>query len=210
VSSTIANGIALKGSDVFVAGAQANDNFYQWSTRWKNNVTNVETLSETSGYYQASALAWLGTDLYMAGFGGCANFGCNATAVLIKNNISNTISLTDGTKHAEVYCMAFSGNTIYVGGYEKNEVGKYVARYWKISGNTVSSRTVSDGTKNALINGMAVSGDDLFLIGSEFSDAGERKAKCWRAWEGSTTPAYLDLSDYYVPDGYQGFGICIK
>lgn len=208
ISSTLTNGIAVKGSDVYIAGAQANDNFYRWATVWKNNVSSVQTLSSATGYYQANALGWLGNDLYFAASGGCPDLGCISASYLIKNNISNTIALTNGTRESKVSCIAFSGNTVYVGGYEKNQEGKSVAKYWKINGNTVIERTLSDGTKSTAVAGIAVSGDDIFLVGTEVGSA--IKAKCWRAYEGFANPAFWDVSDNYVPTGYEANGIYIK
>ncbi|MCW3116480.1 MAG: hypothetical protein JWM28_562 [Chitinophagaceae bacterium] len=210
ISSTRANGVAFKDGNILIAGAQANDNFFQWATWWKNDTATSEILSPVNGFYATTSITVRGTDIYYTGYGGCPNIGCNATAFLWKNDGGNTIRLTDGSRDAQAQCIAFSGSTIYIGGYEKNEVGRNVAKYWRIDGSTIREKTLSDGTKISRVNGIAVSGDDIFLIGSELSDAGDRKAKCWRAYEGAAKPLSLDASDYYLPQGREGHGIYIK
>lgn len=203
ISSTRAFGLVLKGQDVIIAGSQANDNQNTWATYWKNSVTDAVPLSPITGYCEATAVALQGTDLVFAGYN-------KNIAQFWTGDLARIISLTDGSREARASCMAVSGNIIYVAGYEKNEAGRDVAKYWKIDGNTVSARTLSDGAKSTVVNGLAVSGDDLFLVGSELSDAGVRKATCWRAYEGLSTPAYLDLSETYVAGGTEGYGIYIR
>lgn len=210
ISSTRANGIALKGTDVIIAGAQANDNSYQWASTWKNGVANASALSPSNGHYEANVVVLHGNDLYYSGYGGCPNIGCNAQAYVWINDADHKIVLTDGTKDAQATCIAFSGDVLYVGGYEKNEAGIYVATYWKVNGNTITSYSVSDGVTSAIINGIAVSGDDIFLVGNENNNSGTSKAKCWRAYHGSANVISIDASAYYLPNGYEAYGIAIK
>lgn len=210
ISSTRANGITLKGTDVIIAGAQANDNSFQWATNWTNGVTNVSSLSPSDGHYASNALVLHENNMYYAGYGGCPNIGCNAKAYVWINNAGHKIELTDGTKDAQATCMAFSGDVLYVGGYEKNEAGVYVAKYWKVNANTVSSYEVSNGITSAIVNGIAVSGDDIFLVGNENNNSGTSKAKCWRAYHGSGKQIFVDASAFYLPGGYEANAIAIK
>ncbi|MBL0745676.1 Ig-like domain-containing protein [Chryseolinea lacunae] len=210
-SSSVANGIILKGNDVLVAGGQANDKGYRWSALWKNSLDDVAVLSETTGFYEATAIGQRGDDVYLAANGGCADVGCNARAVLLKNDAAHSIPLTDGAFYAQTSCIAFSGDAIYVGGYEKNAAGRPVAKYWKIVGNTVSAHVLEDGTKNSSVHGIAVMDNDVFLVGDEVGDdSKDPVARCWRVYEGVTPAATLDLSDYYVSDGHRANGICIR
>jgi len=213
ISATSASGIALNGNDIIVTGAQTTDNTYRWSTFWKNDLTNampLTTPSGTSTFDEATAVKLHGTDLFFTGYTACGDYGCVPTAKLWKNNMNNVIEITDGTKAAKAYCVAFSGDTIYVGGYENNEAGKRVAKYWKIANGHISSRTLSDGTIDTEVDGIDVAGNDIFLIGTQITDVGSSTAKCWRAYEGFPTGPSLDLSDFYVRDGYTGSAICVK
>ena len=58
ISSTIADGIAVNGSDVIVAGARANDNFYRWAIGWKNDVGHGGLLGLAAR--NALSAAWRG------------------------------------------------------------------------------------------------------------------------------------------------------
>ena len=133
-ASTNAYGIACNGSDIVVAGATAHDQYFRWANLWTNTFTNTASLSPLNGFYEARAVQLHGADTWFTGYGGCPDYGCNATAFVWKNDMGNATALTDGTRDAQAYCMAFSGDVLYVGGYERNDAGKYVAKYWKISG----------------------------------------------------------------------------
>jgi hypothetical protein len=211
ISSTMAYGIAINGSDVVVAGARANDNLYQWSIGWKNDVSHGTTLSPVDGFYSAASVASHGNDIYFVGSGGCANFGCNAKAYIWKNDISQTTPLTDGTADARATCMAFSGDTLYIGGYIQNASNKKIATYWRVIGNQASSpRFLSDGTNDCTVNGIAVSGNDIFLVGMAIPYSGGSSAAAWRSYEGASVPISIDATGYYVANGNVAWGVYVR
>jgi hypothetical protein len=211
ISSTMAYGIAVNGSDVIVAGARANDNFYQWAIGWKDDVGHGTTFSAVDGFYSASAVVVRGSDTYFVGSGGCANYGCNATAYIWKNDMTHTIQLTDGSRDARATCMSFSGDTLYVGGYIQNASGRKIATYWRVVGNQVSApRSLSDGVNDCTVNGIAAAGNDIFLVGMSIPTSGPGSAAGWRAFEGASTPMSLDMTGYYVANGYAAWGVYVK
>jgi hypothetical protein len=211
ISSTTAYGIAINGDNVIVAGARANDNFYRWSIGWKNDVDHGTILSPVDGYYEAMAVTVHGGDNYFVGYGGCANYGCNATAYVWKNDMSHTIPLTNGSTDAQATCMSFTGDTLYVGGYQRNAAGKKIATYWRVVGNQVSSpRSLSDGANDCTVNGIAAIGNDIFLVGMSVPSAGGGSAAGWRTYEGGLTPMFVDVTSYYLPYGYAAWGIYVR
>ncbi|AOM79699.1 hypothetical protein [Pedobacter steynii] len=107
-----ANGIAVSGTDVYVAGKGKNEN-------------GKETILATGT--SAKAISVSGNDVYVAGFERNPE-GINI-AVSWKNG--QPTRLTDGKEGAGVSAMSVSGQDVYVAGYLEGK-----ATYWK-NGNAV-------------------------------------------------------------------------
>lgn len=207
VVSAYANAITLSNGNVYVAGTQANDNFYSVSKYWINNFNQGTALTGGS-FAQSNGIAVQGNNVYVAGADGCANYGCISTAKLWKNNSSNAISLTDGSLSATAYCVAVSGNTVYASGYEFNLLGKRVAKLWVINGSSVEALQITDGNADAVIRSMVIVGDDIFLAGWEIDNStGNRNAKYWRVYNKLVLPIPL-ISGY--PESSEANGIFVQ
>jgi len=202
-----ANAIIVSNGNVYVAGTQANDNFYSVSKYWINNF-NQGTALTSGSFAQSNGIAVQGNNIYIAGADGCANFGCITTAKLWKNNSSNAISLTDGGTSATAFCVAVSGNTVYAAGYEFNSFGKRVAVLWIINGSSVEALRITDGKADAIIRSMAIVGDDIFLAGWEMDNSNDyRNAKYWRVYNRLVLPISL-ISVY--PESSEADGILVQ
>lgn len=204
VVSAYANAIVLSNDKVYVAGTQANDNFYSVSKYWVNDF-NQDTALTSGSFAQSNGIAIQGNNIYIVGANGCGNAGCTSTAKLWRNNSSNALSLTDGSTSAMAYCVAVSGNTVYVAGYELNSSEKRVAKLWITNGNSVETLPITDGQEDAIIRSIAIAGDDIFLAGWEMDNlTGNRNAKYWRVYHKMILPIPL-ISVY--PESSEANGI---
>ncbi len=207
--STEAYGIALSGSNIFVAGLQAYDNNYNIVKYWQNNFNvGVEVTHDTWGI--ANDIALRGNEVILAGFDGCPNFGCTRTAKLWNTVASNVVFLTDGLLDAEAACLSVSGSTIYAAGYEKNLAGFYVAKCWIVNGIDVNAITVTGGETDAMIKDIFIKDDEIFLAGYEVDPQTHiRNARYWRVYHNMVLPV---TDQTYSPAwGYsQANGIFVK
>jgi hypothetical protein len=210
IASTQAFSVALSGNDVIIAGSRANNNFERWGAYWKNDFINETPLSSGYNHYQAQAVAVNGSDVYIAGYGGCPDIGCIKSAKLWKNSITNMVTLTSGSTEAQAAAIALSNEIAYVCGYEKNSQGKYIARYWKIEGNNVSSYALTDGTYDAMAKAITVTGEDIFVAGFETDNSGKKVAKYWRAYKGMSWVTNLKSSQLYGQRDSEANGIFVK
>lgn len=207
VVSANANAIVYSNDNVYIAGSQANDNFYSVSKYWINNFNKATTLTKGS-FAECNGIAVQGNDVYLAGADGCPNYECSTTAKLWKNTASNEISLTDGTTSAVAFCVSISGNTVYVAGYEFNSSGKRVAELWIINNNSVETVRITDGQADAMVRSISVVGEDIFLAGWETDNlTGNRNAKYWRVYHKMVLPIPL-ISIY--PESSEANGIFVQ
>jgi Predicted integral membrane proteins containing uncharacterized repeats len=185
-----ANGIALMGSDVYVAGF-VNNGINHVACYWKNGV--VANLTDGAENAAANAIAIRGGDVYIAGHEG-------NMAKYWKNGVP--VHLTNGVNKAAAKSITVSGQDVYVAGFEKH--GNIdVAKYWK---NGIAFN-LTDGTGYARANGVAVEGSDVYVVGVE-SDNGKRVARLWKngtsmfigegAWEGEATAVAVWKNDVHV------------
>jgi len=207
VVEAYANAISLSNGNVYVAGTQANDNFYSISKYWINNFGQSTALTNTS-FAQANGIAVQGTNVYVAGDDGCPNYGCVTTAKVWMNNLTNAITLTDGTVSAAATSVAVSGNTIYAAGYEYNLFGRRVAKLWMVNSGSVEALRITDGKADAMIKAITIVGDDIFLAGFETDNSfGYRNAKYWRVYHKLVLPIPL-ISGY--PESSEASGIFVQ
>lgn len=158
------NGIALNGSDVYIAGYQANDQGEYVATCWKNG--NAIALSDGKKSAEAHAIAVSGNDVYVAGFK--IDEAGKEVAMYWKNG--EPVILPDGCR---ANAIAASGNEVYVAGIDRNEEGANIIVYWK------------NGKAVRLTNGKEVSGAGASVItiaGNDVYIAGylDGKATYWK------------------------------
>lgn len=145
-------GIALSGSDVYVAGYNGNE-----ARLWKNGT--VSSLNNAAGY-RAIAVAVVGTDVYVLGN---SSQSTPARIRLWKNGVSSDI--TNGNFTAVAGGITTSGTDVYITGYEMNAVtnGTAIAKFWKNG----TPAIVSDRSHHALPTGIAVKGNDVYVVGEQ-------------------------------------------
>ena len=134
------NGIAISGSNVYVAGEEGGVAKY-----WKNGVP----VSLTGGT-TATGIAVSGSDVYVSGMGGgVAKYWKNGTPILLITNSWNNPAVAT--------CIAVTGSNVYVAG--QDPIGR--ATLWK-NGDTIY---LSDRFSNELATSIAVSGSDVYVAG---------------------------------------------
>jgi hypothetical protein len=116
LNGSVANGIALSGSNVYIVGT---DNIANGSTRpktWFNG--SVGTLYNSSGISSASGIALSGSDIYISGNdGNKAVYWKNGTQVILGDGAANGISVI--------------GTDVYVVGNYISTSNKARACYWR-------------------------------------------------------------------------------
>jgi hypothetical protein len=160
-----AHAVAVSGTDVYVAGREATTHSstggysgFSVAKVWKNGVGTA--LTSPGGFAQASAIAFSGSDVYLAGYQQVGN--TYQTAVYWKNNTA--VILTDGTTVAEATGIAVSGTDVYVSGQqEATVVGATVVKLWK---NGVAT-SLSNGAQSDYGTGIALNGTDVLVSGSQ-------------------------------------------
>lgn len=174
-SPASANGIALSGSDVYVAGYESNGTL-QIAKYWKNGTAVI--LSDTTANVIANAIALIGADVYVAG---TIYTNTASAAALWKNG---SLTLLNATGHGGgANALLASGTDVYVAGYDST-AGQVTACYWK-NGVIV---TLPDSLNYARAQSIAINGTDVYLAGWDrsadgFSFIGPR---CWK--NGTTIP----------------------
>lgn len=90
-----------------------------------------------------------------------------------------------------------TGGKVYVAGFSFNTPecpaycnGRSRASYW-------------------VDNGTAI-GNDIFLVGMSIPYNGPGSSAAWRAFEGASTPMSLDMTGYYVANGYDAWGLYVR
>lgn len=160
-----AHAAAVNGTDVYVAGREATTHSgtggysgYSVAKVWKNGVGTA--LTSAAGFAQASAIAFSGADVYLAGYQQVGN--TYQTAVYWKNNTA--VFLTDGSTVAEATGIAVSGSDVYVSGQQEAAVvGATVVKLWK---NGVAT-SLSNGAQSDYGTGIALNGTDVLVSGSQ-------------------------------------------
>ena len=155
--------------DVYVAGTIITG-LYSKAVYWKNGVSH--NLTDGSNYAGASAIAVIGSDVYVAG-----NEVDPATSNRVVKYWKNGVptSLTKGALFSEGTSIAIKGSDVYVSGYEYN--GRVnVAKLWK---NGVET-SLTDGTHEAEAYSLAINGNDVYVAGFERNGNEKNVAKYWK------------------------------
>ncbi len=183
-SNSGANDVLIKDAKVFVAGWQANDNFFRRSKLWTDNFSNGTEFTSGS-FAEGMAIAAKGNDFYIAGYEECGSTTCIQIAKLWKTDGSSSLQITDGSHHAKINAIGIQGDDIILAGFEKNDAGKYVAKYWRVHNGTVTSHQIGNGDTDSMINSVVIAGNEIFLAGFETNAVhGRKQARYWRAIDG--------------------------
>jgi hypothetical protein len=150
-----AAGLAVSGSDVYVAGfiVMATPGNYDTAAIWENGVF-VQNLYTVEGNVFYS-IVFNGSDMYVAGESG--GYLKNGTVVLLPQAFMVT-------------GLAFSGQNIYAIGSASTSPpsGGFVPAYWK-NGQLVMR---FDKAVVTIVNAIAATGNDVYIVGSIFPSVG--------------------------------------
>jgi hypothetical protein len=164
-----ANGIALSGSDVYVAGYEFNGT-HRVAEYWKNG--KAVALSDGTADATANAITIVGTDVYVAGW---IAAGAMTNAALWKNG--SLIQLNAAGHGGAANAICTNGTDIYVAGYDST-AGQTSACYWK----NTTIVLLPDSLHYATAQSIALNGTDVYVAGWDrspdgFSYLGPR---CWK------------------------------
>jgi hypothetical protein len=153
---SLANAIAVSGTDVYVAGYASINDVYV-AAYWKNGV--LQPLAGNIAHSGANAIAISGTDVYVAGIAG----DNGSIATYWKNGVE--IPLETSTA-SSANALVISGSDVYIAGSYTNASYKKAAVYWK-NGTRVSlnDASVDPDVTDTYASGIAVSGADVHVIG---------------------------------------------
>jgi hypothetical protein len=164
-----ATGIAVSGTDVYVAGSQYNASSLRFNARlWKNGVE--VPLNDGSNWSRANDVAVSGSDVYVAGNETIAG---TPTAILWVNGVAQPLSVPGSSGNA--HRVLIVGNDIYVLGAYSNG-GVTNACYWK-NGNFNTIAFLAGGSSYFVNDGLLQSGN-LHLVGYGF-EASTAKPIYW-------------------------------
>ncbi len=159
-----AHAVAVSGTDVYVAGREATTHSgtggysgYSVAKIWRNGVGTA--LGPAVGFSQASSIALVGSDVYIAGYQQAGS--THQTAVYWKNG--TVVFLTDGATVAEATGIAILGPDVYISGHQETAAGTKIAKQWK---NGVPT-TLSNGLQSDWGTGIALNGTDILVSGSQ-------------------------------------------
>lgn len=141
------SGIALNGSDIYVAGSDSGTAVY-----WKNGVK--VKLTYNAQYSTANAIAIKGTDIYVGG--SYIQPNGYSKAIYWENGIA--IPLVDTSQESSINAITVNNNDVYMVG---NTDYFAKATYWKNGAPTI----VTNGYSTAIPYGIAVDGSDVYMAG---------------------------------------------
>lgn len=161
---SVATSIAVFGSDVYVAGSEANAANVRVAKYWKNGVP----ISITDGNYNASLnkIKVVGSDVYLCGYEATIP-GVNGSGEVgkyWKNGVATEVNM------ASVTDMAIVNNDVHLVGYQNNGG----AKYWK--NGVIVTLPSSGGSQIARgANSIFIDGTDIYIGGVD-----NNKAAYWK------------------------------
>ena len=211
VYGSYATGIAVSGSDVYVAGAVGSSDLtgHDMATYWKNGAPYPLTDGTREGY--ANALAISGNDVYVAGgyFGGFDSSGNQLPGFAGYWKNGSPVDFSNGSWGIEIRSIFVSGSDVYVAGAidVTNQVGPNsyyetpVATIWK---NGVPTQ-LTDSLHSSRAFSVFVSGTDVYVAGEAARTAQQSDyiATYWKDGVPITVPAspgssYSSLTGIFV------------
>lgn len=195
--SSIGNGIAVSGNDIYVAGGVLETQTLRHSVVWKNaDAAGYTILASASSGIEAKNVAVSGTDVYVCGqdvtaSGVIARIWKNGVAMTL-NNAANCYINDITIDGADVYAIGdtFNGsirlwkngissditspNSLYCTAIVVNNNDIYIAGREVASGKGTAKYwkngvaiTLGDGIRNSYATGIAVKGTDVYVCGAE-------------------------------------------
>jgi len=148
---SVATGIYVQGSDVYVAGSVGFGSVTK-PALWKNGVLTYMD-ADADKYTIALGVAVVGSDVYVCGSQSNTDAGHMQTSVYWKNGVKQTISANAGAS-----AVIAKGTDVYI--IDNAAAG---LSYWK--NGTVTNVTYNGAPINKEANGIGVAGNDVYLAG---------------------------------------------
>lgn len=181
MTSSQANGVAVSGNDVYVAG-YAGTSTSQVPVLWVNGAATILPSSMT--FSQADAIVVSGGNVYVAGEG--HNAGGGGTAVLWVNGTATMLAPASGKAYASAFDIAVSGSDVYVTGIAWNTDNDESAVLW-VNGAATLLPAPSGLVGDYWAGGIAVSGGNVYVSGTTSPQVGNDTAITWVNGGAATT-----------------------
>ena len=158
-----ATAIAVKGTDVYVAGYEKDE--ISVAKYWKNGKQTAlkidSNLSNGANYSEAYSIFIAGNDVYIAGTEcGLAVYWKNGIPVLLAPKKSPNQSGTDN-ESSKATSIAVSGQDVHVAGIQDTLASLFhTVKYWKNGKATTLSKKPLDAKTNAFL---ALNGHDVYI-----------------------------------------------
>lgn len=195
--------IAVSGSDVYAIGYVVDETKYRGAVYWKNG--KMFRLSEGNPSLYPTAIAVVGSDIYIAGF---EDFGLESVALYWKNGEVHVLSEKDG--FARPTAIAISGSDVHIVGWGVDKIynnDSTLVMYWK-NGERIRVKATAS---YEMIEDIAVSGNDVYFAGHAFDRDEENRIISAKLWKNGAATALtrggvdsfasevaVDGSDVYV------------
>jgi hypothetical protein len=173
MTSSYADGIAISGSDVYLAGYAGNGTS-QVPVLWVNGTATI--LPSSMAISEAGAIAVSGGNVYVTGFE--ENSAGSATAVLWVNGVATTLAPPSGKAYSGAGTIVVSGSDVYVTGIASNTDSDEVAVLW-VNGTATLLPAPSGLMGDYWAGGIAVSGGNVYVSGTTSPDVGNDTAISW-------------------------------
>ena len=193
MTSSVADAIAVSGSDVYVAG-YASNGANDIAVLWVNGAATILPSSMTIS--EAGPIAVSGGNVYVTGFE--EDTAANSTAVLWVNGVATTLAPPSGKAYAGAFDIAVSGSQVYVTGIAYNTDSDEVAVLW-VNGAATVLPAPSGLTGDYCAQGIAISGGNVYVSGYTLPDVGNPTAISWVNNGAATT---LPIPPGDTPQGY--------
>jgi hypothetical protein len=205
---TVAYGSAYAAGNVYISGAIQHNNYFRKAVYWKNTMQDSISLTDGQSWAQATAIAVNGSDVYVLGHDGCANFNCKKVIKLWKNDKNHVTIVTDGIESYYPETMIIANNIIYIVGYKETVAGHHTAKLWKVDGNNITDISLTDIDTDSKALGISVSGDDVFVCGYRKENS-YRLATYWRLYNNEIVET-VTYRNFLYPSHSEATGIGVK
>ena len=201
MTSSYAYGIAISGSDVYVAGTASNGT-NDTAVYWLNGAATILPRSMTIS--EAGAIAVSGGNVYVTGFE--ENSAGNPTAVLWVNGVATTLAPPSGKAYSSAGTIVVSGSDVYVTGIASNTDSDEVAVLW-VNGTATLLPMPNGLTGDYWAGGIAVSSGNVYISGNTSPDVGNDTAISWVNGGVATT---LPIPPNDTTEGYGANAIAVS
>jgi len=170
--NSIARGIAINGSDVYVVGEytdHSNGNAVSKPILWKNGIP--QDLSYNSFQATASAIALIGSDVYITGFSSLSSNSIRIATVW-KNGVATRIAGSSINSWGKD--IAVNGSDVYITGYTAPaDNSSNTAVYWK-------NGVLNPIRSNADAEAITINNNNVYVAGLVHYSDGNIQAASWK------------------------------